>query len=211
MQLGLHFETSRTVKVSLVITRISLAFISKAAWTAEEVIVSLLLIGLGVINRMKLKTSNRLIPDSAFDTMLDIVATAVSGKLPFAVSPDNITQSVPSITAFATSVISARVGSGFFTIDSSICVAVITNFPAMLHLVMIIFCASATFSDGISIPRSPRATMIPSEYLMMSSMCANPASFSILLMISTSCPPASSRIRRMNCTSSPVCTNDAAT
>jgi hypothetical protein len=38
---------------------------------------------------------------------------------------------------------------------SSICVAQTTNFPAMLHLVMSSFCASATFSDGISIPRSP--------------------------------------------------------
>eukprot|EP00959_Pyramimonas_sp_CCMP1952_P321374 6724971-Pyramimonas_sp.AAC.1 len=46
--------------------------------------------------------------------------------------------------------------------DSSICVAQITNLPAMLHLVMICFCARATFSEGISMPRSPRATITPS-------------------------------------------------
>ena len=39
--------------------------------------------------------------------------------------------SVPSITALATSVASARVGSGAWIIDSSICVAVITNLPGL--------------------------------------------------------------------------------
>ena len=51
------------------------------------------------------------------------------GKLPAAVSPDSMTQSVPSSTALATSVASARVGRGFLTIDSSIWVAVMTGFP----------------------------------------------------------------------------------
>ena len=101
--------------------------------------------------------------------------------------------------------------SGLSHIDSSICVAQMTNFPAMLHLVIIIFCASATFSEGISMPRSPRATMTPSVYLRISSKFSMPASFSILQMICTFCPPASSRVLRMSCTSSPVCTNDAAT
>lgn len=63
-------------------------------------------------------------------------------------APDSMTASVPSNTAFATSVISARVGSGLDVIDSSICVAVTTNLPAMLALVVIIFWASATFSEG---------------------------------------------------------------
>ena len=51
------------------------------------------------------------------------------GKLPAAVSPDSMTQSVPSSTAFATSVASARVGRGFLIMLSSICVAVMTGFP----------------------------------------------------------------------------------
>mmetsp|Transcript_67918 Transcript_67918/g.162591 ORF Transcript_67918/g.162591 Transcript_67918/m.162591 type:complete len:253 (-) Transcript_67918:45-803(-) len=142
--------------------------------------------------------------------MLAMISTAVSGNDPFAVSPESMTASVPSNTALATSVISARVGSGFVIIDSSICVAVTTNFPAMLHFVISHFCARATFSDGISIPRSPRATMMPSVSRMISSMFARPASFSILEMIFTFCPPASSSVLRMNRTSSPLCTNDAA-
>ena len=95
--------------------------------------------------------------------------------------------------------------------DSSICVAQMTKRPATLDLVMSIFCASGTFSEGISMPRSPRATMTPSVYLRMSSKFAMPSSFSILEMILTLWPPASSRILRISCTSSPVCTNEAAT
>src|SRR5436309_478292 len=52
-------------------------------------------------------------------------ATASSGYSPTAVSPDSITADVPSRIAFATSLASARVGSGWCTIDSSICAAVI--------------------------------------------------------------------------------------
>jgi hypothetical protein len=40
-----------------------------------------------------------------------------------------MTQSEPSNTALATSVASARVGRGFWIIDSSICVAVMTGLP----------------------------------------------------------------------------------
>ena len=130
-----------------------------------------------------------------------------------------MTQSVPSSTALATSVHSARVGRGFLIMDSSICVAVMTGFPEegkvdrkeggreaggegrgvrketktrterpregrregkregkgyvgvprMLALLIIIFCAKKTFSGGISIPRSPRATIIPSVLVRISS------------------------------------------
>ena len=58
-------------------------------------------------------------------------ATASSGYSPTAVSADSITASVPSRTAFATSLASARVGSGELIIDSSICVAVMTGLPAL--------------------------------------------------------------------------------
>ena len=54
-----------------------------------------------------------------------------------AVSPDSMTQSAPSRTALATSEASARVGLGLVTIDSSIWVAQITPFAALLHLAMI--------------------------------------------------------------------------
>ena len=55
---------------------------------------------------------------------------AWTGKLPAAVSPDSMTQSVPSSTALATSVASARVGRGFLIMLSSIWVAVMTGLPA---------------------------------------------------------------------------------
>mgnify|MGYP003587085492 CR=1 FL=1 len=55
--------------------------------------------------------------------------TASTGYCPTAVSAESITASVPSRIAFATSDASARVGRGLWTIDSSICVAVITGLP----------------------------------------------------------------------------------
>ena len=59
--------------------------------------------------------------------------SACTGKLPAAVSPDSMTQSVPSRTALATSVASARVGRGFLTMLSSIWVAVMTGLPACIR------------------------------------------------------------------------------
>ena len=67
------------------------------------------------------------------------IFTLMNGYAPFAVSPDSMTQSAPSSTAFATSEHSARVGRGFMHILSSIWVAQITGLPTMLHLEMIIF------------------------------------------------------------------------
>jgi hypothetical protein len=57
------------------------------------------------------------------------VRDGLDGYSPTAVSPESITADVPSRIAFATSLASARVGSGECTIVSSICVAVITGFP----------------------------------------------------------------------------------
>lgn len=66
---------------------------------------------------------------SASTQTRDIMSTASRGYSPPAVSPDSMTQSVPSRTAFATSVHSARVGRGFEIMLSSIWVAVITVLP----------------------------------------------------------------------------------
>ena len=49
-----------------------------------------------------------------------IVATVSAGYCPAAVSAESITASVPSNTAFATSITSARVGIGLLIIDSII-------------------------------------------------------------------------------------------
>ena len=68
------------------------------------------------------------------------IVTASSGNLPIADSPESMTQSVPSSIALATSVASARVGRRLETIDSSICVAVMTGFPARFALAMSCFC-----------------------------------------------------------------------
>ena len=92
-----------------------------------------------------------------------IVRTASIGCAPEAVSPDSISASVPSSTALATSEASARVGRGCVIIDSSIWVAVITILPRLLVSSMIRFCHSGTFSGPSSTPRSPRATMMPSD------------------------------------------------
>ena len=55
---------------------------------------------------------------SASMTIRLIIATASRGYLPLAVSPESMTASVPSKTAFATSLASARVGRGFSIMDS---------------------------------------------------------------------------------------------
>ena len=60
--------------------------------------------------------------------------TTSTGYLPTVVSPDNITASVPSNTALATSDTSALVGLALFFIDSNISVATITNLPFSRHL-----------------------------------------------------------------------------
>mmetsp|Transcript_61558 Transcript_61558/g.161715 ORF Transcript_61558/g.161715 Transcript_61558/m.161715 type:complete len:230 (-) Transcript_61558:236-925(-) len=147
---------------------------------------------------------------SASSQMRRMMVTAFSGNSPAAVSPESITQSVPSSTAFATSLASARVGRGAVAMDSSICVAVMTGLPFTLHLAMIIFCARKTFSGGISMPRSPRATMMASLASMMASMFFRPSSFSILEMILI-WRPLGPRVLRMRWTSSAHWTKDAAT
>ena len=102
--------------------------------------------------------------------MVAMVATASIGKSPTALSLDSITASVPSRMALATSLTSARVGLGQDTIESSIWVAVITGIPRLLALRISSFCNKGTSSAGISTPRSPRATMTPSQRGRMSSI-----------------------------------------
>ena len=58
---------------------------------------------------------------------------------------------------------SARVGAGAPVIDSSICVATITGTPLWRAARIMAFCATGTSSGSSSTPRSPRATITPSE------------------------------------------------
>ena len=106
-----------------------------------------------------------------------------SGNCPLAVSPLSMTQSAPSRMALATSDDSARVGRGFLIMLSSICVAQTIGLPARLHRPIIIFCARKIFSVGISMPRSPRATITPSVTSRISSNRLTPSWFSIFEMI----------------------------
>mmetsp|Transcript_22756 Transcript_22756/g.54077 ORF Transcript_22756/g.54077 Transcript_22756/m.54077 type:complete len:219 (-) Transcript_22756:398-1054(-) len=139
-----------------------------------------------------------------------MISTAPLGKLPLAVSPESMTASAPSSTALATSEHSARVGRGLLIIDSSICVATTHGLPACRHLLIIIFCSRKTFSGGISMPRSPRATMTPSVAARISSNLSRPSWFSILAMILMSLP-SGPRTWRMNAMSAADCTKEAAT
>eukprot|EP01139_Manchomonas_bermudensis_P026267 Amastigsp_a849353_34.p3 type:complete len:234 gc:universal Amastigsp_a849353_34:617-1318(+) len=58
-----------------------------------------------------------------------------------------------------------------------------TGLPATLHFQIIAFCSLHTCSMGISTPRSPRATMIPSETSRISSKFVMPWRDSIFEMI----------------------------
>ena len=77
-----------------------------------------------------------------------IARTDSTGYEPTLVSADNMTALVPSMTALATSVASARVGSGAWIIDSSIWVAVITNLPCWVARRIVSFCISGTRGDA---------------------------------------------------------------
>ena len=86
----------------------------------------------------------------------------------------------------ATSETSALVGRGLCTMLSSIWVAVITGFPAWLQLRMMRFWIRGTFSGLISTPRSPRATMMPSEASSMAAKLVTASGFSILAITRSS-------------------------
>ena len=129
--------------------------------------------------------------------------------MPPAVSPLSIIPSVPSKMALAISLVSARVGRGLFIIDSSICVAVTTGFPACWHLRMTIFCKAGTSSAGTSTPKSPRATMTPSLIRIISSILSIAVRLSTFDMIFIELP-CFSRTLRIDTTSLPLWINEAA-
>ena len=77
-----------------------------------------------LVKSVSIDTSSAASASSAMAAICVIVST---GYLPAAVSALSITASVPSSTALATSLTSARVGTGLTIIDSIICVAVMTT------------------------------------------------------------------------------------
>ena len=95
------------------------------------------------------------------------------------------------------------------TIDSSICVAVIVGLARRPAMASSRFCTSGTSSIGSSMPRSPRAIMIPSAASMISSALAAACGFSILAISGTSAP-RSARCSRTGSRSSRRRTNESA-
>jgi len=91
-----------------------------------------------------------------------------------------MTASVPSRTALATSLASARVGRGEFCMEASICVAVITSLPDRRASWMTRFWMMGTSARGISTPRSPLATITPSTTENMPARLSRASGFSIL-------------------------------
>mmetsp|Transcript_16021 Transcript_16021/g.47546 ORF Transcript_16021/g.47546 Transcript_16021/m.47546 type:complete len:244 (-) Transcript_16021:2588-3319(-) len=148
---------------------------------------------------------------SALRQMRTAVVRHSTGNMPVAVSEHNMMASAASSTALATSVISARVGRGFVFIDSRQWRATTHGFPATLHFVRMSDCASATLSGAMSIPRVPRASMMPSDSSMMSSNARRPSAVSIFAMMRVLSQPSwSSRLRSSSMSERPL-TCDVAT
>ena len=71
---------------------------------------------------------------SVVEAMRDITSTQRMGCLPVVVSPESMTESASSKTALEMSVTSARVGTGVWIIDSSMCVATMTGLRAAMAM-----------------------------------------------------------------------------
>ena len=87
----------------------------------------------------------------------------------------------------ATSATSARVGREETTIESSICVAVITGRASAPASAITRFWTIGTSSIGISMPRSPRATITQSAARTISSARSTACGFSILAISGSAC------------------------
>src|SRR6185312_4997575 len=98
---------------------------------------------------------------------------------------------------------------GALIIDSSIWVATMTGLAACRASLIARFWTSGTCSSGYSTPRSPRATMIPSNAATTSSSAATAWGFSTFA-ISGKRTPISSMILRGGSASSGPCTKDKA-
>ena len=115
--------------------------------------------------------------------IFSIVLTTSTGNFPTDVSPDSMTASAPSIIELATSFTSALDGVRLSIIDSIIWVAIIIGFLAILDLRTKSFWFKGTSSAGISRPKSPLATIIPSAFLIISSILTIASGFSIFAII----------------------------
>ena len=118
-----------------------------------------------------------------------------------AVSPESMHASAPSRIAFATSVVSARVGRLECCMLSNICVATITGFWYCWQTRIICFCTIGILATSISTPRSPRATITTSAPSMMDSRFSSASRFSILATTrAEDCRVRSNSLRRLTST-----------
>ncbi len=90
---------------------------------------------------------------------------------------------MPSSTALATSLTSARVGTGARIMLSIICVAVMTTLSISRAMRIMRFCSAGTDALPTSTARSPRATMMPSLAFRMDSRLGIASVRSILAII----------------------------
>ena len=102
-----------------------------------------------------------------------------------------MTASAPSRIALAQSEASARVGRGFLIMESMTWVATMTGFAAIRASSIARFWTSGTASRGISTPRSPRATMMPSKASTIPSRASTAWGFSILAITGIRVPISS--------------------
>src|SRR5690606_15303857 len=111
--------------------------------------------------------------------------------------------------AFAQSDTSARVGRGLVIIESSTWVATMTGLALRRASSTARFWTTGTSSRGSSTPRSPRATMMPSNASTISTRFSTACGFSILAMTGTR-RPSSSMIAWTSSMSAALRTKDSA-
>ena len=207
---GRKLATARAVEPECVRQAMALAPTSSARRTAVNEIAWVTRASRSVTTSTASRPPSRRRFCSAERTISSITSTARMGYLPAAVSPDSMTASEPSKTAFATSLASARVGRGLSIIDSSIWVAVMTGLEASRHARIRRFCTIGTSCIGISMPRSPRATITPSESSRMAPKSSTASGFSIFDTTGVAWPASAMR-RLRSATSAARRTNESAT
>mmetsp|Transcript_19717 Transcript_19717/g.52329 ORF Transcript_19717/g.52329 Transcript_19717/m.52329 type:complete len:268 (+) Transcript_19717:419-1222(+) len=148
---------------------------------------------------------------SAFAITRLCISTHSAGYFPTAASPLSITASQPSMIAFATSLHSARVGVGHEIMDSIICVATMTGLPSLRAFMIMSFWWKGTSSGGVSTPRSPLATMAPSDSCRILSRSSSACGFSIFAKILGAFPSQRRMSSRSSTMSSWRCTKDSPT
>mmetsp|Transcript_16362 Transcript_16362/g.22549 ORF Transcript_16362/g.22549 Transcript_16362/m.22549 type:complete len:281 (+) Transcript_16362:489-1331(+) len=135
------------------------------------------------------------------------IVTDSTGYDPAALSAESMTASQRSYTAVAQSEASARVGVGFSIMLSIIWVAITTGLPSTRQRCTICFWMIGTSQGDISTPRSPLATMMPSDSFTISSRYSIAEGFSSFAMSRSESPA-----RALNSSiSSGRCTNESAT